>query len=95
MKFYRDYGQACFNHIKIRKYQLDAIYMNYLDDKKIYLVRFFKNGKTHNIKNFAYLYDIYKTFCINGKTYSAEDYGNQDKFTKQSWRRFAKLQYFL
>lgn len=69
--------------------------MGYLYDKEIYLVRFFKNGKTHNIKNFAYLYGIYKTFCINGKTYNAEDYGNPDKFTKQSWRRFAKLQAFL
>ncbi len=54
-------------------------------------VQFFKNGMYHNPKN-ADIIDNYgnKDFSLNDKVY-----GDQDKFTKKSWRRFVKLQAFL
>jgi hypothetical protein len=80
MKFYRD-----INWNKIINNKLTAIYLDY----NIY---FYKDGKIHNSKNVAYIrYDNrYKEFYLNGKLY-----GNQDTFTKESWRRFVKLQVFL
>ena len=53
--------------------------------------RFFKNGKIHNAKNAAYINDLgCKQFVLNDKYY-----GGENKFTKESWRRFVKLQVFL
>jgi hypothetical protein len=52
---------------------------------------FYKNGLKHNVKNAAFIKpDGCKEFCLNG-----EIYGDQSDFTKESWRRFAKLQAFL
>jgi hypothetical protein len=54
-------------------------------------VRFVKNGNFHNNKNAAFVtINRYKEFILNDK-----NYGNQDNFTKQTWRRFVKLQAFL
>jgi hypothetical protein len=45
----------------------------------------------HNYKNTAYSDNYgYKEFFLNGKAY-----GNQNHFTKETWRRFCKLKAFL
>jgi hypothetical protein len=47
--------------------------------------------KIINNKNAAIIYcSSYKEFSLNDKKY-----GNENTFTKQSWRRFVKLQAFL
>jgi len=51
---------------------------------------FFKDGTYHNNKNAAYNSNRYKEFYLDGI-----HYGSKNKFTKQSWRRFCKLQVFL
>jgi hypothetical protein len=52
---------------------------------------FYTNGYENNIKNASYISkNDYKEFSLNGKCY-----GNKYNFTKQSWRRFVKLQAFL
>ncbi len=80
MKFYKSK-----NLYKIGKFSLTAIY-----DNSSY-VEFYKNGISHNSKNADYVnYKGYKSFSLNGK-----NYGNQTNFTKQSWRRFVRLQTFL
>ena len=54
-------------------------------------ILFYKNGLKHNIKNAAYIaLNQSKDFYLNGICY-----GNNIDFTKQSWRRFVKLQTFL
>jgi hypothetical protein len=82
MKFYR-----VTNYIYWSKFinsKLNAIYC----DANI---RFLKNGKHHNTKNAAFInYKGDKQFILNGKFY-----GNQINFTKESWRRFVKLNVFL
>ena len=78
MKFYIKYKSS-----KIRSDKLTCIYTEY---NAIWI---FKNGKGHNYKNAAYIDGIYKQFFLNGKCY-----GTQNDFTKQSWRRFVKLQLF-
>jgi predicted phosphohydrolase len=86
MKFYKDKingNHSYWNKIIINK--LNAIYCS------SFSVHFYKNGMKHNTKNPAYIrFDRYKTFYLNDKSY-----GNQDKFTKKSWRKFIKLQVFL
>jgi hypothetical protein len=54
-------------------------------------ILFYKNGKYSNNKNAAYIdLDIkFKEFWLDGKPY-----GNKNDFTKQSWRKFVKLQAF-
>jgi hypothetical protein len=80
MKFY-----IAGSWLKIRAYNLTAIYNDHFN------VIFYKNGKTHNTKNVAYIRrDGYKTFCLNDKYF-----GDQNYFTKKSWRKFVKLQAFL
>ncbi len=84
--------------MKFYKYKYDFDYWNKIINKKLTCVysnysyvRFYKNGKKHNIKNCA-LFDFnnkYKQFFLNGINFS-----NEKRFTKQSWRRFAKLQIF-
>jgi hypothetical protein len=84
MKFYRDkHNNANYYWNKIIKYKLTAIYQDFF-------ILFFKNGKRHNTKNAAYYFIIEKNFWLNDKRY-----GFETKFTKKSWRKFAKLQCFL
>ena len=85
MKFYIEDKNSNVYWNKIEDYKLAAIYYDY------YNVIFYKNGKTHNTKNVAYIRrDGYKTFCLNDKYF-----GDQNDFTKHSWRKFVKLQAFL
>ncbi len=52
---------------------------------------FYKNGMFHNAKNASnIILNRQKSFWLNNKYY-----GNENTFTKQSWRRFVKLQAFL
>jgi hypothetical protein len=95
MKFYKHnhnsyYIRRNYNYrSKISDNKLTAVY-HFVEDYSSY-VQFFKNGKVHNSKNAAYIYNSgYKEFSLNAKFY-----GDQDDFTKQLWRRFTKLQAFL
>ena len=55
------------------------------------LVKFIKNGMSHNYKNSAVIYSGgYKVFYLNGIRY-----GYHNNFTKHSWRKFTKLISFL
>lgn len=84
MKFY--IYKKNFQYLSnIIKNKLNAVY---IDDVA---TDFFKNGKLHNFKNAAFITSkIEKGFYLNGI-----DYGSGYSFTKQSWRRFVKLQAFL
>jgi hypothetical protein len=83
MKFYRD-KQSWDYWVKITNNKLNAIYFDIG-------TWFFKNGKLNNAKNAAYNQnDEYKEFTLND-----ECYGDETNFTKQSWRKFARLQAFL
>jgi hypothetical protein len=54
-------------------------------------VTFFDKGEFHNNKNAAiYWSDKYKDFYLKSKSY-----GSAKTYTKQSWRRFVKMQTFL
>jgi hypothetical protein len=54
-------------------------------------ILFISNGYEHNTKNASYIKNNgYKFFSLNGKCY-----GDEDDFTKQSWRRFVKMEAFL
>ena len=56
-----------------------------------FMVRFYKNGRLHNSKNAAVINDYgYREFRLNGNWYNLNKI-----FTKESWRRFVKLQTFL
>ena len=83
MKFYKDYRYSYY-WIKIINNKLTSIYSD------CYNILFLKNGKIHNIKNAAYINGIYKNYYLNNNLY-----GNQNDFTKSSWRKFTKLQAFL
>jgi hypothetical protein len=85
--------------MKFYKYKHDFDYWNKIINKKLTCVysnhnyvRFYKNGKKHNIKNYALIDSSYKykQFFLNGIGYF-----NEKRFTKKSWRKFAKLQVFL
>jgi hypothetical protein len=82
MKFYK-YKHSFYYWNKIINDKLTAIYCN---DS----IWFLKNGKEHNYKNAAFIYDKYKQFYLNGNFY-----GDLNNFTKKSWRRFVKMQVFL
>ncbi len=85
MKFYR-YNDTSYSFFyKIIDNNLTAIYQN-----SNFESHFYKNGNFHNNKNAAYISHGYKEFYLYGKYY-----GNQNDFTKSSWRKFAKLQTFL
>jgi hypothetical protein len=86
MKFYLDtkYDTYYYDYIFAISNNITAIYSN----SKI--IFFYKNGKFHNTKNAAYIYNRRKSFRFNNTWY-----GNQNDFTKESWRRFVKLQVFL
>lgn len=85
MKFYVEKEISSY-YLKIKKNKLNAIY------GCCFIVWFFKNGKEHNFKNASFFdkRNKYKEFCLNDKIY-----GDQNDFTKQSWRRFVKLKAFL
>ena len=84
MKFYKEdrYRFNFWNKIRVMK--LNAIYGSCI------IVWFFKNGKQHNPKNASYIVGIYKQFFLNGNFY-----GYESHFTKESWRKFIKMQVFL
>ena len=80
MKFYIN------SYLKIKENKLTAIDFDYY-----YYTRFFKNGVRNNNKNAAIIHILnYKAFYLNGKYY-----GYDIDFTKESWRRFVKMQAFL
>jgi hypothetical protein len=82
MKFYKD--KIYWDYLnKIKKQKISSIY-----SAKDTIV-FFKDGKYYNSKNAAYINNRFKAFYLNNY------YGDQYGFTKQSWRRFCKLQVFL
>jgi hypothetical protein len=86
MKFYIEEKTNSYYWRKIKKNKLNAIYGS------CFIVWFFKNGKEHNFKN-ASSFDKrnkYKKFCLNDKYY-----GDQNDFTKKSWRKLVKMQIFL
>jgi hypothetical protein len=64
--------------------KLTCVYSNQYD------VEFYYNGKINNNKNAASISFKYKGFYLSGI-----HYGNNKDFTKQSWRKFAKLQAFF
>jgi hypothetical protein len=82
MKFYNGNNNLYYWSI-ISNNQLTAIHYD------SYRIRFFKNGKIHNNKNASFIDNIIKAFYLNGNFY-----GNNTDFTKESWRRFVKLQVF-
>ncbi len=84
MKFYRN--KKYNNYIdKIIDNNLTSIHSSF------YCVQFLKNGKISSNKNTSYIsFSGYKLFSLNGVIY-----GNQNDFTKSSWRKFAKLKAFL
>jgi hypothetical protein len=58
---------------------------------KFEAIAFYKNGILNNTKNAAIIYrNNLKSFYIDGVLFSANN-----KFTKQSWRKFVKLKAFL
>ena len=81
MKFYK-YSRN-INAYYITLNELTCIY------NTNFLTLFYYNGNYHNHKNMAYI-GVKKEFYLNGICY-----GNENKFTKSSWRKFAKLQAFL
>ena len=84
MKFYKDGFHENFYSRKINALKLNSVY------NSSFTVWFCKYGIFHNNKNASYISNGYKGFYLNNKLY-----GNQDDFTKQSWRKFVKLQVFL
>ena len=90
MKFYKDDDHFGCYFDKITVNKLTAIYHDYSG------VMFFLNGENHNTKNAAYSSENeinekkYQQFRLN-RNY----YGDENNFTKESWRRFVKLRAFL
>ena len=84
MKFYKDKVNNNSYLRKIRFRKLTSIYIDNIG------IDFFKNGKRHNSKNAAFTDGIYKQFFLNGNFY-----GYESHFTKESWRKFIKMQVFL
>jgi|LakMenEpi03Aug12_release.lakeMendotaPanAssembly.Ray.scaffolds.fasta_scaffold4384521_1 hypothetical protein len=86
MKFYRNNKNNNYFLFKIDISKLNAVY-----SYKYYYVSFFKNGKEHNSKNASFINNSgEKSFRLNEIWY-----GSHNDFTKQSWRKFFKLQTFL
>ena len=96
MKFYKYKYYS-----EIYKLKITAICCNYsygishknndYNSCNYYSIRFYKNGILNNFKNATFIVNnSYKEFRLNNKYY-----GDQDTFTKQSWRKFVKLQAFL
>ena len=90
MKFYKEYNNSYYYLDKVEYNKLDAIYFSGIET-----ILFFIKGKKHNSKNAALIFfNANKRFYLNGKLYG-KIFGNQNDFTKESWRRFCKLQAFL
>ena len=90
MKFYKD-NKSIYYFCKIRNNKLTSIYQEHYYEKETSCVKFFKNGLKHNDKNASYIHiDGYKQFYLNGHFN-----GYKKDFTKQSWRKFIKMQVFL
>ena len=87
MKFYKEKYYTNYSNL-IFKNKLNAIYCSY------YTI-FFKNGKYHNTKNAAYTHNEHKDYYLNNKCYGGQYAVTKQSFTKQSWRRFVKLQVFI
>jgi hypothetical protein len=84
MKFYKEDSVNFFYWDKIKNNKLSVIYFSHN-------IWFFKNGKMYNNKNASYIrFDGYKKFYLNNNFY-----GDNNDFTKKSWRKFVKLQAFL
>lgn len=85
MKFYND-KNSDFYRIKILRNYLTSICCNNVQTS------FFKNGENHNTKNAACCNSYYEfeMFYLNNHYY-----GDENHFTKQSWRKFVKLKTFL
>ena len=89
MKFYREKKFDLLHKIKFNK--LTATINNNNPTNYRNSVYFFKNGMRHNYKNASFIsWSGDKSFCLNGKYY-----GDQNDFTKKSWRRFVKMKVFL
>jgi hypothetical protein len=87
MKFYRDRDiNNNYYHNKICDNNLSACYLDSEDEE----ILFFNNGYIHNFKNAAYVTKGFKSFYLNGYFCDTSWY-----FTKESWRRFVKLQVFI
>ena len=84
MKFYREDKYDYFYCGKIISNKLNACY------NRCNSIIFYKNGKQHNPRNASYIDNIIKAFYLNGNFY-----GYKNDFTKESWRKFVKLQVFL
>ncbi len=85
MKFYKEKTYYKYYMYLIFDDKLTAIYCD------IASTFFYTNGYENNIKNASYISkNDYKEFCLNGIYY-----GNNNNFTKSSWRRFVKLKAFL
>jgi hypothetical protein len=83
MKFYKYTNNINYLN-KIYNNKLTAIYKEYDS------ITFFKNVKEHNSKNASFIAKSgFKQFCLNGKSY-----GDDNDFTKESWRKFVKMQVF-
>ena len=82
MKFYKSKNYV---PLFIFDEKLTAIYCHYE------YVQFVKNGMYHNSKNADFINnDGDKDFSLNDIKY-----GDNNSFTKESWRRFVKMQVFL
>jgi hypothetical protein len=90
MKFYKDTINRFYWH-KIINNKLTCSYHLTSPYNISIAIEFYKNGQNHNSKNAAKIYNNgNKYFYLNGKYY-----GDQNDFTKQSWRKFTKLKAFL
>jgi hypothetical protein len=92
MKFYKDKDNQFYFFDKIKNNKLTAIIVTDSFGYDDIIICFFYNGLIHNEKNFANFerFEQEKIFSLKGKIY-----GDQNDFTKQSWRKFVKLQAFL
>jgi hypothetical protein len=85
MKFYNDkYSNISYYWNKIMTFEIEGII------NSVGITWIFKNGVLNNTKNASVSDGKNKSFYLNGRFYG---YGLD--FTKQSWRRFVKLQAFL
>jgi hypothetical protein len=85
MKFYKEQKYTNYWNFEIYYNDLTAIYHDSIS------IRFFKNGRRNNSKNATYIkINEFKEFYLDD-----EYYGDQNDFTKESWRKFVKLQAFL
>jgi hypothetical protein len=92
MKFYLDHFKSLLLS-KIKGNKLNAVHINLFTKQ----VQFFKSGLINNGKNAAILFEIEYGYKYRDKFFYLNDkyYGDNEDFTKHSWRRFCKLKAFL